>query len=57
MSDEQEQTEAAPSMSDLLRTRNTMAERQRANFERLFGPPNDTTTDTEPLPDDDGDAA
>lgn len=54
MTDDTEQTEAAPSMTE--RIRNTQAERRRAGYERLFAPRGDTATDTDPLPDDDGDA-
>ncbi|MEJ7689035.1 MAG: hypothetical protein WKF76_00585 [Nocardioidaceae bacterium] len=48
MSDDVERTEAT-TMSE--RIRDTMTERQRVNFERLFGPPDTATAD------DGGDAA
>ncbi len=55
MTDHEETAQPARSMSE--RIRDTRIERQRVDFERLFGPRGDTATDDEPPPDDDGDAA
>jgi len=50
------QSEAAPSMSDLIRASSSRDDRQRVGHRRLFGPPPDNDGDAEPA-DNDDDAA